>query len=227
MKRRILLIALVLFFTCSNHSVWAQEFLDADGAHRGVVQVSKNYKVFPENRLGNSIYFKDEWLSSKKNYIMVDAISAFEGHVYHAKDKDGKDQLGYLGDEKNEFTRLFSGYYLLKSKPYRRKIYRIAPDGKVQDLLPRSKTATGLLSNGAGKAIFYHISKNLKETDESGEETLFHLFKLHLVDEKVQEIKTLEKVIKDSRWRLKLKWKNPDTLLLRKADGTEEEIPLI
>ena len=223
----MLLVALVLFLACSSLPLLAQDFLDADKTHRGVVSVGKNYQIFPENRIGNSVYLKNKWLFSTTDLIMQDAISALDGHVYHAKNKAGKDVLGYAGgNEKDEFIQLFSGYYLLKSKPYRRKIYRLDPNGKIQDLLPRSKTATGMLSNGAGKAIFYHISKNIKETDDAGNEVMYHIFKLHLVDDKLVEIKTLEKSVKDYRWKLKLKWKNKDTLLLEKSDGSKEKIPL-
>ena len=93
MKKYLLLptVCLFLFFTITE----AQE-LKTNDQHKGVIEFENGYKIFPENRLNNGLYNKNnQFLFSIKNKAIVNVFDYQNGRFLILKNLENKPEILY------------------------------------------------------------------------------------------------------------------------------------
>lgn len=219
MARLLILSAVIYLVTASFSVTWAQTEEKKESELQGVLKISEEFQIFPAGKFGNTIYRNNKRLVSKKDLILQDIVEAPEGNVYYGKDEAGQAVFEYIGNKQTKFIHLEGGFYQLISSQGINKIFRLAPNHKIQDLLPRYKTASGLVFNQVDKAAFSHIAKGEEiETDE-GKLLYQYTFKIHIAKINTAKIIHLPEAINDFDPRLKLKWLDNDTLQYTLSSG--------
>ncbi|MDH5559240.1 MAG: hypothetical protein OEY59_00120 [Deltaproteobacteria bacterium] len=179
--------------------------------------------IFPTEQPSNSFYIGKTKYFSKKGFILRDVIEAPEGYVYSGETENQKKTMGYFGKLEAEFTELEGGFFQLK-KDSLSKLYRNYPGDKIQELLPRSNTAAGLVYNGHDRAVFFHIANGKSIETEDGKMKYLYTFKIHLTDIKTPNIKTISPQIDDFDPILKLNWLKRNVVQYILSDGQKFQI---
>jgi hypothetical protein len=192
----------------------------------GVLTIKDRYQIFPVNRLGNTIYVDNKKLASQAGLAMIDLIETSGGFVYHAKDETEQSILGFAGEENAKFKALDGGFYLLSTKEFGNKIYRLNSDNMIQNLLPRYKTAGGLVYNNADKAAFFHISKGENIETEDGKLRYLYTFKIHVAKIEEPTVINLPLSISDYAPNLRMTWIDEETLQYSLSDGSIDRITI-
>lgn len=213
---------LVLFISLSlllmNGSLWAEKKND-EGNRDGVAVINEKFKIFPIDKVGNSVYLNDKKIFSDKELTLKTIREVPSGFVYVASNEAGDFQLGFTGEESSKFKNLNEGFYFLKTSKWKSKIFKISKEGGIIDLLPRSNTASGLVSNGKGKAVFSHITKGETiETDE-GKQRYQYTLKLHVFSEKTEKVRHLKELIENFSANLSLKWVDENHVEYKLSDN--------
>ncbi len=193
-----------------------------------IIQIGDAYQIFPESDFGNSIYREQRHLFSSRNLALFDVREVPDGYIYAGRNHSGEDVLGYQGGANTKFLALKSGYYqlILKEGIDKRNISKIfrLNDGKIQDLLPRRKTANGLVVNEDGRGAFFHISKGEIIEREDGEARYQYTFRVHIVEPGSAQVIDIPTPISDFRSRLKMSWLSDNVLQYSLSDGTSGQV---
>jgi len=207
-------------------SASAQSETQKENIRDGILSIGENYRIFPVNKLGNTIYVDNRKLVSEVDLVMVDIIEAPGGYIYHAKDEVEQSVLGFSGEEDARFKALDGGYYQLVTEEGGSKIYRLNSNHMIQNLLPRYKTAGGLVYNNSDKAAFYHIAKGENiETDE-GKIRYLYTFRIHIAKIEEPAVIHLPLSISDYSSRLRMTWIDEETLQYSLSDGSIDRIKI-
>ncbi|MCP4298579.1 MAG: hypothetical protein GY786_23575 [Proteobacteria bacterium] len=193
-----------------------------------IIQIGEVYQIFPERDFGNSIYKEQRHLFSSRNLALFDVREVPDGYIYAGRNQSGEDVLGYQGGANTKFLAHKSGYYqlILKEGIDKRnvsKIFRLNK-GKIQDLLPRRKTANGLVVHEDGRGAFFHISKGETIEREDGEARYQYTFKIHIVEPGSEQVIDIPTPITDFRSRLKMSWLSDNMLQYSLSDGTSGQV---
>lgn len=217
------LITLVFLFSLFTPGTYAEEKEKSSLDKSGILELRGEYKIFPYNKPGNTVYYKEKKLISKENISIQDIIEVAEGIVYLGIDEAGEMVLSFAGDPEVEFELLEGGFYRLKDrKNGLSKLFRVDLNGQIKDLLPKSKTASGLAYNGKNKAAFFHIAKGELIEFEDGRSRYQYTFRIHIVRAGSSIIRTLQEPVKDFSIKLSLRWKNPNTLHVVLGNGEKK-----
>ena len=213
---------LFAFSVCAQTESQVQE----ENIRDGVLTIKNRYQIFPVNRLGNTIYVNNKKLESKSGLVMVDVVKAPGGFIYHAKDEAEQSILGFTGDENAKFKSLDGGFYLLSTKESGNKIYRLNSVNIIQNLLPRYKTAGGLVYNNSDKAAFFHIAKGENIETEDGKLRYLYTFRIHIAKIDEPEVINLTLSISDYSPNLRMTWIDEETLQYSLSDGSIDRITI-
>ena len=190
----------------------------------GIKEIKPGFQVFPYGKMGNTLYADKKKIVSRADLILHDIMEAPLGYVYYGTNETQEDVLGYVGSDTAEFNRLEGGFYHLNMADGKKKLYRVTQDKRIQNLLPRSNTATGLVYNDVDKAAFYHITKGETVEVADGSERYQYTFRIHIVKDKDERVIDLPDTVSDFRYRLRLNWVNPSTLEYTLSNGQKETI---
>lgn len=227
MKKLLVLILAAFLVHLPLTAAEAQESTAQASPAGGILKLSEDFSVFPENKLGNSIYYNGKKLISRDDLTMIGITKAPEGFIYHGLDETGNSVLGYTGNPDAKFIPLQGGFYqLITSTDTKRKLYWINGDGEIEDLLPRRNTGTGLVFNGVDKAAFYHISKGETIETESGRERYQYTFRIHVADRSTYRVRHLPISVKDFTFRLRLEWMDENTIKYTLSNGQVETVAI-
>lgn len=202
----------------------ASEQLPSDQYHRGVVTYGP-YQIFPENRMGNSIYIENKLLLTLQgeNILSVLPLPVEGRFVYLAKNSVGKNRVGAILDKSDpnpKITRVARGFFymlmVLDGVVYK-KLYRVQ-NQVVVDLLPSSKTADGIALGKSG-VVFFHVSA--MEKLENG--TRFGM-RLHFASFNGERLKSLDYNLFHSVPKLKLAWSDETQVQVTFGGGRTETI---
>jgi len=212
-----------LFFTAAIAQTSAKGTRSVDG----ILSIDDHFQIFPENQPGNTIYLNKKRLVSRDDLTLVDIVEGPDGYIYHGLDETGHSVLGYTGNRDAKFIQLKGGFYqLITDSNNKKKIYWINGNRKIEDLLPKRNTGTGLVFNDVDKAAFYHIAKGETiETDE-GKERYQYTFRLHVVDTKTRQLRHLPIIVKDFSLKLRLEWMDENTLKYTLSNGQIETVAI-
>ena len=210
-------------------TTFASEKLRVTDQNTGLTWIedpAKNLKlqVFPENRLGNTVYQNEVKIYSKKNLAIQGVKQVFAGLIFKAKNKAGDFQLLYFGNGKTEFVEVIPGFWQMVMKDLR-KFYRIDPNQKIQDILSYSKSANGIVGNAKGDAAFFHVLNGEIVKDEKGDSIYEYTFKIHLIKNNSKSRISIKETVNDVKPFLKLNW-NGDKLLYTLSDGSVHGVKL-
>ena len=206
------LYLLLTLFIVSATPVLAQSTEKSDNITGGVQEIAPEYQVFPKGRLGNTIYKNRKKLISRVDLNLKGILEAPEGHVYYGINESDEAVLGFIGGESIQFTELEGKFYELINQSGQHRLYRVSPDKKIQDLLPRSNTASGLVFNDENKAAFFHITKGELVEMEDGKQRYQYTFRIHIVKNDEVKVVHLPDAVADFRAKLKMSWVDKDTL---------------
>ncbi|MBT7892083.1 MAG: hypothetical protein HN580_23910 [Deltaproteobacteria bacterium] len=204
-------------------TVVTQAVTASESQANGIVKLNDRFQIFPDSKLGNTIYLNNKKLVSRGDLTLIDIVAAPEGYVYHGLDENGNSVLGYTGDQDAKFIQLPGGLYqLILSSIRKKKIYWINGKRQIEDLLPRRNTGTGLVYNNVDKAAFYHIAKGETIETEDGKERYQYTFRLHVVNTQTYKVMHLPISIKDFSLKLRLEWMDEDTIKYTLSNGQIE-----
>ena len=213
-------LTLVIFWQAT-----AAETFEQDSEHRGVLYLG-DYQIFPENRLGNALYYKYKLLISEpdrqilKFYEIPETVSL----VYLYADPQqalALDVYDLSTEKESKIKRVDNEFYEVWM-PGNRKIFRIYQNDLV-GLTSHLRTATGLTPSHSHIA-YYHIERSQVISPENEVEQRIYYFRIHVL--KRSEIKPikLHEVVQDTQASLKLTWIDARTLGYRLSDGSSHEI---
>ncbi len=227
MIRYLILILTILLLDTTLYAVETQSETQDTPSADGVIRINEHFMIFPDSKLGNSVYFDKRKLVSRDDLTMVDIVEAPEGFIYHGLDENGNSILGFTGNPQVNFIRLQGGFYqLITGKNGKKKIYWINSELKIEDLLPRRNTGTGLVFNGVDKAVFYHITKGEIVQTEEGKERYQYTFRLHVADTQSRRVRHLPVSVKDYFIRLRLEWMDESTIKYTLGNGQVETVAI-
>jgi len=224
MKTLCSCIITCLFFWLT---VYAQTDTTGSATRGGIVKIKDKFQIFPENRLGNTLYLKNKKLVSKENLILEDVVEAPDGHIYRGTDENQNTILGYTGDPNAQFLSMEKGFYQLNTNSegiVRRRLYWVNNKKEIIEILPQYKTTGGLVHNQADKAVLYHIAKGENVVTAEGKEVYQYSFRLHIINTKTGDIRHLPETILDFSPKLRLGWSDKDTVQYFLSNGTKETI---
>ncbi len=224
MTKRVgsLILAFLTFVTFST--VLAETTEKSENNTGGVVDLEGPFKVFPAGKKGNTLYKKNKKIISKDDLILMNVIEELGGFVYYGINESNQPILGYVGDPKTTFTSQDGGFYQLITENGRKRIYRLNEKKEIQNLLPRSNTASGLVYNNIDKAAFIHITKGETIETEDGKLRYQYTFKIHIVKIKEDQIVHLPNLINDFKSSIKLEWLDVNTLQYSLSNGQKKSL---
>lgn len=201
----------------------AQTIEKSENINDGIKELGSGFQVFPVNKPGNTLYKDKKKIISRENLILKDIVESPDGYVYYGVSEQGEDQLGYVGAPGSRFEKIDGEFYSLVAENGKKKLYWINGDEQIQNLLPTSNTATGLVYNKEEKAAFYHITKG--ETIETEEGVRFqYTFRIHVLKMDTGRVVDLPETVSDFRSRLVLNWADRNTLEYTLSTGRKESI---
>ncbi len=221
-SRLFFTVILLVVFSCS---ALAETEEKGENKTDGIRHIRNEFFVFPENKIGNTLYRNKERIVSKDNLILIDIIEAPGGYIFYGTNESVQPELGFIGDPTVKFETLEGGFYqLTTAKRKIRKIYRLTNNREIQSLLPKSNTASGLIYNKVDKAAFFHIAKGETVETEEGKLRYLYTFKIHIVKNGIKKIIHLPELIGDYNSKLILEWKNKDTIQYKLSNNRLETV---
>ncbi|MBU2512087.1 hypothetical protein KJ966_12170 [bacterium] len=190
----------------------------------GIKELKNGFQVFPEGKLGNTLYKDKNKLISRDDLVLHDIVEAPEGHIYYGTNELNEPVLGFVGNTKVQFVPLEGGFYQLQTESGLKRIFRLNPQNEIQNVLPNSNTASGLVYNGENKAAFFHITKGETiETEDEGPKFQY-TFRIHVVKDGDDKIIHLPETVSDFKSKLKLIWIDRNTLQYTLSNNQKETI---
>ncbi|NQU65975.1 MAG: hypothetical protein HQ517_17075 [SAR324 cluster bacterium] len=225
MIKHILLLFVLSLITYSQ--AVSQSETTSESPANSILKLNEVFQIFPNKKLGNTIYLNKKKLISREDLTLIDILEAPEGYVYLGQDETENSVLGYTGSQDAKFIGLKGGFYQLSiGKNGKKKIYWTNEKNRIIDLLPRRNTATGLVFNDVDMAVFYHIAKGETIETEEGKERYQYTFNLHSISMQTFEVKHLPLAIKDFSLKLHLEWINGDTIKYTLSNGKVETVTI-
>jgi len=213
-------VGFIFFYIFCSSAIYAEELKATPPQKNGVQELRGNFKIFPYNKLGNTIYRDNKKLISKEHLAIQDVLEVADGIVYLGFDEGGESDLAFSGDPDVDFKSLDGGFYHLRDKKNGlSKLFRVDLNGQIKDLLPKSKTASGLAYNGKNKAAFFHIAKGELVEFEDGRSRYQYTFRIHIVRTGSSIVRTLPEAVNDFSIKLDLRWENSNTLHVLLGNG--------
>ena len=209
----------------------ASPALAVDAEHKGIVPFGP-YQIFPENRPGNAVYLNNRLVVSVPERAIVQVVPLpKEGRfAYLTQNVFGNAELGvYLPptDPTPKVKKVAEGFYyvvmVIEGIVYK-KLYRIVQDANIVDVLPRSKTADGVVAGEAG-VLFYHVA-GADTTEQDGRTIYQFRLRLHVLLFQEERLRNLDYPVINTLPRLKLAWKNGSGVEYMLADGRVEVLSL-
>ncbi len=203
----------------------AAETYELDSEHRGVLYLG-DYQIFPENRLGNALYYKYKLLISvpDRQILKFYEIPETQSLVYLYADAQqalALDVYDFSEEKESKIKRVDNEFYEVWLSG-NRKIFRIYQNDLV-GLTSHLKTATGLTPSHSHIAYYHIESSEVVSADDEAEHRIYY-FRIHVMKRSdINPIK-LSEVIQDTQASLKLTWIDARTLSYRLSDGTSHEI---
>ena len=224
MLKRIKFIVPTVISLLFAFALLAQTAEKSENNNNGIKEIKPGFQVFPDGKMGNTLYANKKKLVTREDLILRDVVEAPEGYVYYGVNELDEGVLGYAGSETTEFTTLEGGFYALVTAEGKRRLYRLNSKNEIQDLLPRSNTASGLVYNNVNKAAFFHITKGETIEADDGRQRYQYTFKIHIVKEGIDTVTHLPETVSDFRSRLRMKWINRNTLQYTLSNDQKETI---
>lgn len=227
MTRYLILFFAILFLNIPLSAAETNPAEESTSPADGIIRLQEHFKIFPDNKPGNSIYYDNKKLLSRDDLIMIDIVEAPEGFIYHGLDESGSSILGYTGNPEVKFIPLQGGFYqLITGRNAKKKLYWINGDQKIEDLLPKRNTGTGLIFNGVDKAVFYHIAKGETIELEDGKERYQYTFRIHIANTQTRKVRHLPITVKDFYLKLRLEWMDENTIRYTLGNGQIETVAI-
>ncbi len=220
----VILLSFILSFLLITTSLAQTTEKSKNNTIGGIKEIKTGFQVFPEGKLGNTLYKEKTKLVSREDLILQDVIEAPEGYVYFGINELNEPVLGYVGGNAVEFITLEGGFYHLLTEQGYKTIYRLNQQNEIQNVLPRSKTASGLVYNGENKAAFFHITKGETIDTENEGPKFQYTFRIHVVKDGEDKIIHLPETVSDFKSKLKLIWIDNDTLQYTLSNNQKETI---
>ena len=202
-KTFVLFVSLSLFLISSPLSATEKQEQESKD---GVAIINEKFKIFPIDKVGNSVYLRDKKIFSDEGITLKMIRKVPSGFVYLALNETGDFQLGFVGESTSKFKDLGGGFYFLTTSKWKSKIFKVSATGEIMDLLPRSSTASGLVYNGKDQAVFSHIAKGETIETEDGKQRYQYTLRLHVLNVKTEKVNHLKELVDNFSVNLKLKW---------------------
>ena len=234
LEKKILFFSTIITLFTSVNSIIAAEIFSRDPDHRGVVEFAP-YQIYPENRVGNGIYFERKLLDSHPQRVIINIVNIkdTDNHVYLYRSLNGVLGLDIVKNKTGDDVRFWQvdpEFYQYSNRTSgTRRVFRIFGD-KIIPLLPNLRTGSGVTTSKT-HAIFYHISnsKNITSVNQNGQETTnrVYTFRLHLIKREFEDVVSLYDLpIKDANYLLKLVWENEYSVSYKLSNGKKYTIDL-
>ncbi|MBF0277901.1 MAG: hypothetical protein HQM13_08925 [SAR324 cluster bacterium] len=221
--------------------VTAVDTFPLDQDHRGLINLLENnntgsqyckycsgtYQIFPENRMGNGLYFQKKLLVTFPNRVILDLyeIPDAESLVYLYEEDDQNLAIGlhdFSGEDRSKIKRVDDEFYEVWAFSIGiRSIFRIYQN-RLERVASHLRTVTGVTPSRSHVA-YYHIAKS-EIIEEDGKEVRIYEFSIHILKRSAALPRRLNVKVQDKRSILKLSWVNENTLRYQLSDGTFRDI---
>ena len=106
--KKILFIHTVITLLTSANTTGAVEIFLRDHNHRGVIEFNP-FQIYPENRIGNGIYFEKKLLGSHPQRVILNIVNIkdTENHVYLYRSLNGVLGLDIVKNDTGEDVRFW------------------------------------------------------------------------------------------------------------------------
>tara|TARA_Y100001970_G_scaffold293952_1_gene445013 strand:- start:5043 stop:5801 length:759 start_codon:yes stop_codon:yes gene_type:complete len=226
-------IFVIYFFLLSQETISVENY-PRDSRHRGILELNL-YQIYPENRIGNGIYFNKKLLDSHPERMITNIkdINSTKSSVYLYRNKIGDLGLSIIknkDDGEARFWNVDGEFYQYSNRSSGlQRVFRIF-NNKINPLLPNVRTGRGL-SISETHAVFYHIidSQEMSIPNENGQEVKqrYYTFRLHVVNRNLEKIASIFNLsIKDTNYNLKLFWENEFSVSYKLSNGEKNIIDL-
>ncbi|MCZ6748204.1 MAG: hypothetical protein O7D96_02845 [SAR324 cluster bacterium] len=213
-------------------SAWAVQELDAGPDHRGIVTFEP-FRIFPENRAGNAVYFRNRLIFSLPGQTILHILALpKEGRfAYLVQDAQGKNRVGLYLQPQDKEMRLtpvgdtFAHAVMALDGIIFKKLYRVSEELTLSDQLPSSKTADGAAAGERGVA-FYHVATVSERAGPGGAPQKEFGMRLHVSLYDDARVLHLSFPVQNALPELTLRWQDPEHLVYTLADGREEVLSL-
>lgn len=207
MKKYLLLptVCLFLFFTITE----AQE-LKTNDQHKGVIEFENGYKIFPENRLNNGLYNKNnQFLFSIKNKAIVNVFDYQNGRFLILKNLENKPEILYQNPNSSFESKFIAPKYILLKTEIKKSLFYY--DGKeiIKKNLPY-RSAEGFIHNQKDVLAFYRIIEY--KPRKTKEEKDSYSFKIGFLKDGADRSVSHLKIFQDTQPILFLSWEKTDQL---------------
>ena len=193
--------------------------------HKAPIQdLGESYSIFPENQVGNSLYLKRKKIFTRQDLNLRAILVTKEGLVHLGLDEQSQPAMGWYGKATGVVTTLKGGFFQLKVGK-KKKLLRVGPKGNIHDLLPKSNTPGGLIFNGKDKAAFSHIAAG-EAIEEGGKTKYLYTFRVHIVSEGKEKVRTLPKKYTSYNYNLDYSWVKPNVLEIKYGEGEVDKLKL-
>ncbi len=170
----------------------------------GPVTLHDDFTIFPVNKFGNTIYKHNTKILSFPDLILKGVKAIKNNYIYYGITRENKPVLRLQADSGFAFKSLGHNFYQLSNtREYTLMLFRISPSNKIQNLLPKSKSAQGLIYNHKGTAVFFNILVANIVTKNDRKQYVYRL-QLHLVRDAQEKVVTIPNAIETMK--LKIKW---------------------
>ncbi len=220
-KTGLLVVSLIILLSVSSLAQTDEKSQNSVG---GIKEIGSGFQVFPDGKPGNTLYQNGKKIVSHQDLTLHFATEAPDGFVYFGTDEADEPVLGFAGNDDATFNALDGGYYELIANDGKRKLYRLSGDSSIQNLLPKSNTASGLVYNQIDKAAFYHITKGETIEAEDGKLKYQYTFRIHVVKDGDSKVVHLPETVSDFKPKLRLNWIDQNTLQFTLSNNQKETI---
>ncbi len=219
MKKYLLLPIFYLFLF--SYIIGAQE-LKTNEQYKGVIELKNGYKIFPENRLNNALYNKNnQFLVSVKNKTIANIFEYQKGRFLILKNLKNKIEILYQNPNTSfEFYFIVPKYGLLKTGTQKSLFYY---DGKkiIKKDLPY-RSAGGFIHNQKDVLAFYRIIEYKPRTITQKKDS--YSFKISFLKDGADRPVSHSEIFQDSQATLFLSWKKTDQLSVVLSNQKEFKI---
>lgn len=218
--KKVLLALLFLYLV--PITLLAQELIVND-QFRGVVTLANGYKIFPENRLNNALYSKDNTLLIQaKEQIILNTLDYKEGLFIISKNKNSRYQMIYENTTKNFQFNFIGNIYSILIEEDKKYLLRYSNEkNKIEEILIPFRSANGFVNNQKGTLAFYRITSYIPK--ENDDEKDIYIFRISILKKANTDIIDLQQRISHNTKTIDLRWETANKLVVT-IDSKEQKI---
>lgn len=214
MKKIIIYLLLV-----ANTVLFAQE-LQVGEKHKGILNLKGGYQIFPENRIGNSLYGKDgDLLKNYPKKIIVNAFD-YEGYLFFITEDENKSKQIIYQNPNIQNIKFIAANYIQFTQDQEILFLRMHND-KLEKINIPYKSARGFSYNQKDTLAFYRITRYIPPDPETEKKSIF-ILQISILKDDNQEIIDIANSFESVSRQATLQWVSEKKIAFSLREGIKE-----